>query len=278
MNALSARIGFDGSWAGMAIVAAALLVSASPLASHAAIKEIEAKGTYHLGDNDTKLVGHRLALLEAKRNALEKAGTYVQSITEVKDYQLTKDEIRTYSAGILQVEETKEPEWVMEGKNLEVTVYVKATVDDADVAKKIGALRQDQAATRQLKESRANVVQNEKKIDDLNKQLKKSKKGSPAAEKAQAARSAAIEDVDKSTLQAQAAVAEKFGIQAYQATKAYMQRQVPAIKGCYHSAVSSEKASADRDRWLAVLAAPPVGLLLFRPRKTGVDSRRRDSE
>ena len=81
----------------------------------AAIKEIEASGRYQLGDNDSKLDGHRLALMEAKRNALEKAGTYVESITEVKDYQLTRDDIRTYTAGIVEINETSEPKWEMIG-------------------------------------------------------------------------------------------------------------------------------------------------------------------
>ena len=70
----------------------------------AAVQEIQATGRYHLGDNDTRIDGHRLALMDAKRNALEKAGTYVESITEVKDFQLTRDDIRTYTAGIIAVE------------------------------------------------------------------------------------------------------------------------------------------------------------------------------
>lgn len=252
------------------LLLACLLLAALAVESRAAIKEIEAKGRYHLGDNDSKLVGHRLALLEAKRNALEKAGTYVQSITEVKDYQLTRDEIRTYSAGILQVEETKEPEWVMVGRNLEVTVYVKARVDDQDMARKIGALRDDKDATRELKDARKKVVENERKIAQLNQQLKKTKKGSAKAERAEAQRSEAIEGIDSSTLQAQTAVAKKFSIQAYEVSKAYVQRQIPAVKGCYRSAFSSSKSAAAGDRSFALLAGPPIALLLCRPRKADV--------
>lgn len=250
-----------------ALIAALVLVAAA--STPAAIKEIEAKGTYHLGDNDSKLVGHRLALLEAKRNALEKAGTYVQSITEVKDYKLTRDEIRTYSAGILRAEETREPEWVMVGRNLEVTVYVKVQVDDQDVAKKLGALQEDKDATRELKEARKKVVENEKKITALNKQLKKAKKGSATAERAEAQRSEAIDGIDSSTLKAQAAVAQKFGVQAYEVSKAYVQRQIPAVKGCYRSAFSSGQSAAATDRGLGLLVVPPVALLLCRPRKAG---------
>jgi hypothetical protein len=267
MKALSKRTQFTTYRRRIGMLAGAILVILAAASTRAAIKEIDAKGRYHLGDNDSKLVGHRLALLEAKRNALEKAGTYVQSITEVKDYQLTRDEIRTYSAGILRVEETREPEWVMVGRNLEVTVYVKVQVDDQDVARKLGALQEDKDATRELKEARKKVVENEKKIVALNKQLKKAKKGSASAERAEAQRSEAIEGIDSSTLKAQAAVAQKFGVQAYEVTKAYVQRQIPAVKGCYRSATSPGPSAASTDRALALLAAPPAALLLFRPRK-----------
>ena len=272
MTARPARSGYDRQRRCVGVLVGSLLLAAVPNRGAAAIKEIDAHATYHLGDNDSKLDGHRLALLEAKRTALEKAGTYVESITEVKDYQLTRDDIKTYSAGILHVEETKDPEWQMVGHNLEVTVYVKVSVDDEDVARKIGALRKDQDATQQLKQSRAQVEQDERKIADLNKQLKKAKKGAPATERAQAQRSEALQGIDSSTLKAQAAVAEKFSIQAYAKARDYMERQVPAIKGCFHSATSSSSADAGGpDRGLALLGLPPLGLLIARPRCRRVD-------
>jgi hypothetical protein len=217
--------------------------------------------------------------MEAKRNALEKAGTYVESITEVKDYQLTHDEIRTYSAGILRVEETREPEWQMVGKNMEVTVYVKVQVDKKDVTDKIGALRKDTETTKELKESQAKVDENERKVKQLNKQLKTAKKGAASTQKAQAARAEALEDIDTSTLKAQAAVAEKFGVQAYNSTRAYMERQLPAIKGCYHSMFSpNPKTSSRTDTGLAMLAGPPVVLLICKRAKTdSIRTRREDS-
>jgi hypothetical protein len=254
------------------MVACGLAMLVLARASGAAVKEIEASATYHLGDNDSKLDGHRLALLEAKRTALEKAGTYVESTTEVKDLQVTKDEIRTYSAGILRVEETKDPQWQMVGRNLEVTVFVKVEVDQDDVAKKIAGLQKDKEATQQLKAERAKVEENERKVKELNRQLKKAKKGAPSTERAQAQRNEALEGIDSSTLKAQAAVAEKFSVQAYSSARAYMERQMPAIKGCYHSAFSSEKqAAAGVDTGVAILAMPPLALLICKARRAGAD-------
>jgi hypothetical protein len=43
------------------------------------------------------------AINDAKRNALEQAGTYLESHTTVLNYQLVKDEIITFSAGLVEV-------------------------------------------------------------------------------------------------------------------------------------------------------------------------------
>ena len=254
-----------------------VLLVAAPGAIPAATKEIEATARYHLGDNDSKLVGHRLAMLEAKRTALEKAGTYVESMTEVKDYQLTRDEIRTYSAGILRVEETRDPQWDMVGRNLEVTVFVKVTVDQDDVSRKIAALRQDKEATRELKEARAQAQANERKVTELNRQLKTAKKGAASTEKAKAAREEALTGIDSSSIMAHAAVAKRYSVTYYGKAADYVERQMPAVKGCYHSAFSSKgHAAAAADTGLAVLLVPALALMVCRPRKTGSNRTRRE--
>ncbi|MCK6501238.1 MAG: hypothetical protein L6Q38_17290 [Nitrospira sp.] len=242
-------------------VAVALLL---PAIGMAAIEEIDASARFHLGDNDTKLDGHRLALMQAKRTALEKAGTYVESISEVKDFQLTRDEIRTYSAGILSVEETQEPKWEMVGRNLEVTVYVRVRVDRDDVARKIATLRKDKDATLELKEARQKQLENERKIADLNKKLRKAKKGAPATERAKVERSEAMTDFDTSTLMAQAAVAKRFSANSYDAAKGYFQHNiVPAAGACYHNLKpKGQSAQSGTDNGLLVLAAPALALAI----------------
>src|SRR5215831_17954675 len=69
----------------------------------AQIQEIRATGTYRMGDNDTLGDAKRLAILDAKRQSLDRAGTYLASLTQVRNLQLNKDEIDAYSAGILEV-------------------------------------------------------------------------------------------------------------------------------------------------------------------------------
>ncbi len=245
---------------------AVALVFAGARRGHAAnVEDIEATGRYYLGDNDTRLDGHRLALMEAKRNALEKAGTYVESISEVKDFQLTRDDVRTYTAGIIQVEETNEPKWEMIGQTLRVTVYVKARVDKDEVAQRIAALHQDKEATKQLKEEQAKTRAHERKIAQLNRQLKHAKKGSAAAKRAKASRDNELAGIDAATLRAQAVAAETFTKESWDSVRGYVNRNVN-LRGCMPFK-SGESATADARSGVLLVAAPALGVALCKPRR-----------
>ena len=77
----------------------------APAPSRAEIRTITATGEYRMGDNDTKTDAKRLSLLDAKRQALEKVGSYLEGVTEVKNLSVTKDEIRSCTAGSVEVTE-----------------------------------------------------------------------------------------------------------------------------------------------------------------------------
>ena len=199
-----------------------LLSAFLPIISHnlsyaAGTEEIEASAQYILGDNDSKLDGRRLALMEAKRNALEKAGTYIESFTEVKNFQLTQDQIRIYAAGILELKESGE-KWDRIGDNLAVTLTVKVKVDKDVVAKQIVAIRKNSEATQALEEAKAKIQEYERKIAEMNRELKLAKKpGTGSVEESkqpqqqikdiQLGRNQALTKIDVETLLRKAAVA-----------------------------------------------------------------------
>jgi hypothetical protein len=242
-----------------------------PASVRAEIKIVKGTGRYHLGDNDTRLDGHRLALLEAKRDALEKAGTYVESITEVKDFQLTRDDIRTYTAGIVSVEETSEPKWEMIGQTLRVTVNVDARVDTGVVTERIAALRENADATRELKEEQAKAKANEQKIAELNRQLRAAKKGSPEAERARAARDDAFAGIDGATLRAQAAAAASFSRATWDKTRNYVNQNVD-LRGCMpFKTKTAARAGGPRYSGLWLVGTPALALALARPRRRRSD-------
>jgi len=56
-----------------------------------------------MGPRDTKDEAIRLATESAKRHALEQVATYLESVTVVKGVDISKDEIRAYTAGFVLV-------------------------------------------------------------------------------------------------------------------------------------------------------------------------------
>ena len=70
-----------------------------PVQSFAASKVFEREYTYSASEADSKLTCRVIALEQVKRLLLEELGTYLQSLSEVKDGVLTKDEIVTLTAG-----------------------------------------------------------------------------------------------------------------------------------------------------------------------------------
>jgi hypothetical protein len=50
--------------------------------------------TYHAGDEDSRNSSRIIALREVKRLLLEELGTYLESQTEVKNFQITKTRLQ----------------------------------------------------------------------------------------------------------------------------------------------------------------------------------------
>ena len=89
-------------------------------------------GKYVMGENDSRTDAKQFALLDAKRKALEQFGTYLTSQTTVENYQLTQDQITTYTMGLMKtniLEENLETE----GDYQTMLVKIQAVVDQAEV-------------------------------------------------------------------------------------------------------------------------------------------------
>ena len=123
-----------------------------------------------MGDNDSKNDVRRMCFLEAKRKVLEKAGTYIESQTDVKDFQLSKDEITTYAAALLKVDVVKE-EWKLVGENLAIFMTVKAEVDTDYVEQQLAKIQRDTSVKEKISEQQRQLQQLERKVVDLQKQL-----------------------------------------------------------------------------------------------------------
>jgi len=149
--------------------------------AHAEVKVIEADSTYILGDNDSKVEARRIAAQESKRKALELAGTYVESLTVVKNYQLTKDDVKAYTAGIVETEVVAEQ---MRGTTEHPEIYIKARckIDTDVLTAQIDRYRENEDLKEQLDDSSKENEDLRKERDALVKQLAVEKDKARAAE------------------------------------------------------------------------------------------------
>lgn len=78
-------------------------MASEPRPRSAEARTITARGEYRMGDHDNRADAVRLATEAAKQDALEQVATYVERITEVKDLNVTRDDIRSFTAGVVRV-------------------------------------------------------------------------------------------------------------------------------------------------------------------------------
>lgn len=123
-----------------------------------------------MGDNDSKNDARKMCFIEAKRKALEMAGTYIKSHTQIKNFRLTRDEINIYSAALLQVETTKE-EWKFIGKNMAVFMTVKAVVDSRSVDEQLSKIEKDISLQKNIKEQQRKLKELEETVRLLHRQI-----------------------------------------------------------------------------------------------------------
>lgn len=98
-----------------------------PLLTYAETKILTAEATYIMGDGETPSFAEAMVLQKAKQMALEQAGTYVESYTKIKNYDLSHEEIQTIAGGVLEVE-VLEKTRALVGDGLRFYVKIKATV------------------------------------------------------------------------------------------------------------------------------------------------------
>jgi hypothetical protein len=141
-----------------------------PTPSIAKTEVVYANYKYVMGDNDTKNDAKRLCFLEAKRRCLEKVGSYVESLTEVQDYKLTKDEIRSYTSAIVKVEVVSE-KIAFEGESVVINTRVKAEVDADHTRKELQRISKDKGLQARIREQQNQIESLEDKIKRLKVEL-----------------------------------------------------------------------------------------------------------
>ena len=120
-----------------------------PTPARGEIKVIDGESVFVLGDNDSKVDSRRIATQDAKRRALESAGTYISSLTEVRNYRLSKDDIAVYTAGIVEADVVYE-EMRGTASRPEMFVRVRCRIDSAVLARQVANYRENDDLKAQL--------------------------------------------------------------------------------------------------------------------------------
>ncbi|MBI3376892.1 MAG: tetratricopeptide repeat protein [Nitrospirae bacterium] len=143
--------------------------------SHAEKVTFVKEYTYQASELDSKASCRTISLEMVKRLLLEELGTYLISETEVKDFKLTKEQVKTYSAGIVGAE-IIEDKW--DGK----TYWLKAKVsaDPKEVAKALKKIMDEPFKGKELEETRKKAEELTKEVERLNKELAKANNKQPS--------------------------------------------------------------------------------------------------
>ena len=132
------------------LVIAFLLLFVAVVPANAELKTFIKEYTYQASEDDSKNSSRIVAIREVKRLLLEEIGTYLESITEVINFQLTKDQITALTAGII---ETKILDEKWDGKVYWIKTKIDA--DREDVINSIDKLRKDRDKSKELEEIKA---------------------------------------------------------------------------------------------------------------------------
>ena len=123
------------------------------------------EGKYLLGCLDSQKDAKSLALIEAKKHAVEEAVKYLAGLPEVKDAKITGDQIRALATLMLSVEVLSE-ERKQTGEISSITIKVRATLDAAKIKDKIAKMREDDQSEAIL-EMQKQLATLQRELDDL---------------------------------------------------------------------------------------------------------------
>jgi hypothetical protein len=154
-------------WLFLSMCAAIHLVAAPAWAE---VRTVKAQGEHRMGNRDTREDAVRLATESAKRNALEQVATYLESVTVVDGMDITRDEIRTYTAGLVIVLDQRIAT-TLDGETVVVKADLLAQIDTEDVAQAIAALRANEDARVQLAALKQENEQLQQDLDAANQAL-----------------------------------------------------------------------------------------------------------
>jgi len=135
--------------------------------------EIVSEGVYNMGDGETPVIAEGKAVEQAKRFAIEQAGTFVKSYSKMKNFQIAEDEVQVLASGIMEVTVLDKKRTVT-GDAIKFWVRIKAIVHPDKVEIMAEKIR-DQGLAEDYAKMKDAYEKSQQEIDELKKQLSATK-------------------------------------------------------------------------------------------------------
>jgi len=141
------------------IILSVFIAFACPLTAQAKIETFTKVVSQPFGGSQSPDDARFAAIAKAKREILEEAGTYMESLTVVRNFAVEKDEILALAAGVLKTEIVSQKNYTT-GDAFGITIVAKVVVDTNILEERIKKLLQD----RTLLEKYRKIQQREKEL------------------------------------------------------------------------------------------------------------------
>ncbi len=113
-------------------------------------------------------------MLEAKRKILDQAGVYIESASEVKNFDLTKDKITSFAAAVIQVKDTKEEVSFQQG-HMTLALTITAQVDLEKLRKQLASRQIDSGVRDDVAAQKEQVKRLEAQLEAMRQQQQTSR-------------------------------------------------------------------------------------------------------
>lgn len=156
------------SYFSVIVTASLLILFITPVTrSFAEIKVFEKEIQEIVGKNQSQEQVEAFALQKAKRLAVEEAGTYISSLTIIKNYKLAKDEITALASGVVQAKIVGIPSISIKNGVMHVRVKSRIQVDISILDRQIEAIMKEKGTLKKLEEERRKVNELENKLANI---------------------------------------------------------------------------------------------------------------
>jgi len=127
-------------------------VPSTPSASADGPRIVTATHRWLMGSGETLADAKRMCRAEAVRRIVEQAGLVIESVSEVENFVLTRDQSRSYAAALVEVRSAEE-RLERAGEGMAVVCTVRALVDRSDLARGVRELQDDPGAARRAEDA-----------------------------------------------------------------------------------------------------------------------------